>query len=256
MNAVLTAAGCTGCSVTVLASGSSIGAVADRTYNGDGHVTGPGTGSTAGKTSLTLGNSNGATASTTGSTIGAADTFLANTNDSSGTVSNQITIQFHNIAGLAVTSFDYEVFPDGTCTALSGSNCGSSGANTPSGYANQPDLEFEAGTNTNGTDAKVATIYGVKPGTTDGNATHSPNSGTSQAELAPQTIGTWSGSASGSEFDFVDWPATIGIDNLTISVPSGDITTTSSTVPEPTSIILLVTLVLFVFVTKKKLSKV
>jgi len=38
MNAVLSAAGCTGCSVTVLS-----GAVADQTYNGGGHVTGPGT---------------------------------------------------------------------------------------------------------------------------------------------------------------------------------------------------------------------
>ncbi|MGA7413959.1 MAG: hypothetical protein WBW33_26010, partial [Bryobacteraceae bacterium] len=123
MNQVLAAAGCTGCSAKVLVSGSSIGAVADQTYNGDRHVTGPGTNSAS--TSLTLGTSNGATASNMGSTIDTtADTFIANTNDSSGTVSNQITIQFLNIAGLAVTSFDYEIFPDGTCTSLSGSNCG------------------------------------------------------------------------------------------------------------------------------------
>lgn len=245
MNQVLSASGCTGCSATVLVSGSSIGAVADQTYNGDGHVTGP-----SASKSLTLGDSNGATASNTTSTTGSTDTFIANTNDSSGTVSQQITIQFAGFAGKALTinSFDYEIFPDGTCTALSGtgsnSKCGATGSSTPSGYANQPDLIFEAGTNSNGTDAKVTTLYGVTPGTTNGNATHSPNSGNSSAELAPQLIGTWTGSLTNdTELDFVDWPATIGIDNLQISY------TTTTAVPEPAGIALLGTLV--VLLTKK-----
>jgi hypothetical protein len=232
MNAVLSAAGCTGCSATVLTSGSSVGAVADQTYNGDGHVTGPGTGSK----SLTLGTSNGATASNTTSTLdGSYDTFIANTSDSSSQISQQITIQFKNITGLSVNSFDYEVFPDGTCTSLTSSGCG--GAASGGHYPNQPDLEFEAGNNMNGSDSLVTTFWGATPGTT-GSATHSPNSGSSSSEKAPQAIGAWTGDLTGvSELDFVDWPATIGIDNLNVSF------TTPSPVPEPTGMILLGTAV-------------
>ena len=243
MNQVLAAAGgCPGCSVTVLVSGSSVGAVADQTYNGDGHVTGPGNGST----SLTLGDSTGATASNTNSTIGSTDTFIANTSDGKSQISQQITLQFHGIAGLTVTSFDYEIFPDGSCSALTSGSCG--GAPTGGIYPNQPDLEFAAGTSTNGAvgaggDTIQKTYYGVTPdtsngmsGTIDGTATHSPNSGSSNSEAAPQLIGTWNGSLTGAtELDFVDWPATIGIDNLAISY--------NTTNPEPASLVLLGTLV-------------
>lgn len=232
MDAVLSASGCTGCSATV------IGAIADQTYNGENNVTGPGTGSK----SLTLGDSTGATASTTTSTLNSSyDTFIANTSDSSSQISQQITVQFAGITGLTVTSFAYEIFPDGTCPKLASGNCGASGAGTPSGYANQPDLDFEAGTNTNGTDALVQTYYGVTPGTTNGNAVKSPGSSN---ELAPQLIGTWTGSLTGdTELDFVDWPATIGIDNLTISYTTGGGGGQEPAVPEPAAIALLGTLV-------------
>src|ERR1700742_515958 len=87
MNTVLTAAGCTGCSVTVT------GAVADTTYDGENHVTGPGTGLAT--KSLTLGTSDGDTASNTNSAINSSyDTFLATTNDGSTNISSQITMKF------------------------------------------------------------------------------------------------------------------------------------------------------------------
>jgi len=236
MDGVLTAAGCTGCSVTVT------GAVADTTYNGEGHVTGPGsagTGGTAAK-SLTLGTSDGATASNTNSVVNSTyDTFIANTNDASSQISNQITMKFSGFTINGSASFDYEIFPDGSCTALP---CGS----------NTPDFEFEAGTNSNGTDPAVTsfgtngTQYGVTPGTTNGNTNNSPNS---SSEATPQYIGTWSGSLSNdNELDFVDWPATIGVDNLMISwTPTGG----QSQVPDPASVLLFGTVVAGIALRKK-----
>jgi PEP-CTERM motif len=56
---------------------------------------------------------------------------------------------------------------------------------------------------------------------------YSPASG-SGSELAPQLIGTWSGQLSGvTRLDFIDWPATIGIDNLVVDP-----------VPEPSTLLL------------------
>jgi len=163
---------------------------------------------------------------------GSYDTFISNTNDSGSQLSQQITLQFKNITGLTVNSFDSEVFPDVSCSQLDSTHCG--GSQSGGHYPNQPDLIFEAGNNTNGSDPTVATFWGVTPGTTNGTATHSPLSGSSSTEKAPQAIGTWSGSLTGvSELDFVDWPATIGMDNLNVSfyVPN----------PEPASVFLFAT---------------
>jgi len=236
MNQVLTAAGCTGCSVTVVSSGS-MGAVADRSYNGEGYVTGPGSGTT----SLTLGNSDGATASNSNSTVnGSYDTFISNTTDGSSQIAQQITLQFSHITGLTINSFDYEIFPDGSCPSLS--NCGSYNSSTGH-YANQPDLVFQAGNNNTGSDPVVNTFWGVVPGTTDGNSVLSPNHHGKNTEAAPQAIGTWSGSLTNvSELNFVDWPATIGIDNLNISFTTGTGNGNQGTVPEPVSIVLLGTI--------------
>jgi hypothetical protein len=227
MTSVLTSAGCTGCSVTVT------GAVADTTYDGENHVTGPGTPATGFiSKSLTLGTSDGATASNTNSTVNSSyDTFLATTNDASTNISSQITMKFSGFTINGSASFDYEIFPDGTCTALP---CGS----------NTPDFKFEAGTNSNGTDPFVTsfgtngTQLGVTPGTTDGNTN---NSQLSNSEATPQYIGTWSGSLSNvNELDFVDWPATIGVDNLAVTWTT---TTQQSPVPEPFSVVLLGTII-------------
>jgi len=244
MNAVLsasegfngTAATCGSLCVTVVATGNS-GAVADQAYNGEGHVVGPG------GASRTLGNTDGAT-SNSSTTPTTADTFIANTGDCGGgctnnganpnNVTNQITLQFST--GVSVTSFDYEIFPcavGGTCTS-------------------PPGLTFEAGNNSNGSDATVVALTGVTPSASgsDGSSIYSPDNPQSKhvAESSSQAIGVWAGSTgTDKEFDFVDWPATIGIDNLTISY------NTTTPVPEPAGIALFGTLV---FLLTKKLRKV
>jgi hypothetical protein len=57
-------------------------------------------------------------------------------------------------------------------------------------------------------------------GSLDGNSTHSPGSGTNHRETSKQYIGTWSGTLAtpALELDFVDWPATIAIDNLRVDM--------------------------------------
>jgi hypothetical protein len=236
MNQVLSAAGCTGCSVSVT------GAAADTTYNGEGNVVGQG-----GK-SLTLGTSNNATSNSSQAPSSTYDTFLANTNDASQQQASQITMKFSGFTINGSASFAYEIFPDGSCPVLNSANCG--GSPTNGIYPNQPDMKFEAGTNTNGTDPLVSsfgnngTQYGYTPSASgsDGSSITSPtNPNSSSPELSPQYIGTWSGSLSNvSELDFIDWPATIGVDNLSISWNTG---TGQSPVPEPFSVVLLGTIV-------------
>ena len=198
MNGVL---GCGGC-VTVT------GAAADRTYNGEGFVVGPGTGST----SLTLGNSNGATSNS--STLpGATDTFLANTNDKSVQLASQITITFNGGYSLSgIVSFDFEIFPDGTTSQ-------------------PPDFTFNAWDG--GTLLTTFSQLGVVPsaGGVNGSSTHSPNHMGSHVETNAQWIGTYTSGQLNhmTKIELIDWPATIGVDNLQIT----------NNVPEPTSIVLL-----------------
>jgi len=235
MNGILTGAGCTGCTVTVS------GAFADTTWNGDGHVTGPSTSSTTRATkSLTLGTSDGATASNQTSSINSGyDTFLATTNDAGTSTDSQITITFNGFTVNGAASFDYEIFPDATCTALTSTKCGGSASGGI--YPNQPDFKFDINGNTPVTSFGTNGVqYGVTPGTTNGNTN---NSILSSAETSPQYIGKWSGTLSNANsVNFIDWPATIGVDNLMISwtPPSGP---TGPTVPEPVSVVLFGTVV-------------
>ncbi len=245
MTDVLQAAGCSGCSVTLPTSAVSVsgasnngysqGAVTDTTYNGENHVVGPGSGGQ----STTLGDTSNATSNS--ATPGSSYTdFLSNVNNSSSQVSNQITLQFSGLTNetLTINSFAYEIFP---CQSGLG-NCTS-----------PPDMTFEAGTNTTGVDSLVTsfgtdgTQTGVTPSTTgsDGSSVHSPNSGSHSDETSSQYIGTWTagdsidaGSAGVAELDFIDWPAAIGLDNLSVTV-----TTDASPVPEPAGIALFGTLV-------------
>ena len=237
MTAQLVAQGCVGCSVSVA------GGVSDKTYTGEGYVVGPTSGHTV--SPVTLGNTDGATNNAgAGNTAaaGATDTFLANTADNSSTVSSQITLIFSGLT-VASASFDYEIFPDGTCPSLS--NCGGSS------HTNLPDFEFTTGGGAGTPVAAFGTAgirYGVVPGSGDGNQTHSTHSTWASAETAPQYIGV-SGTLAlpnVTELNFVDWPATIGIDDLVIT----------TSVPEPSSVLLFGTAGLALFLSlRRRVSK-
>lgn len=216
MTNALQSNGCTGCSVTVE------GAVADQNYTADGNVVGPREGDQY--DSLTLGDSNGATSSN-GTWNSSPDTFIANTSDSGSQVSTEISLMFTGLT-ISSLSFDYEIFPDYLCTSLN--NCGRNDSNLP-------DFKLTAGTGPIGSGLAVTafgtngTQYGVVPGTTDGTLTRSP---ANYSELAPQYIGV-SGNLAVSnvtDLNFVDWPATIGVDNLQI--------TYDGNAPEPNSLLL------------------
>jgi hypothetical protein len=189
-----------GASVTVT------GAAASSSYNGDGHVTGP----NPGTNSLTLAQLDPA----------GNGTFIQN---DTGHSSNEIKMVFSGLT-ISSISFDFEIFPDGTCPSLS--NCGGSG------HPNLPDLTLVS----NGSN-QVIEYDGVVPGQLGSYNTayiHSPASGSSANELAPQLIGS-SGvlnlPAGTTELEFEDWPATIAINDLVINPPDS--------VPEPPTTALL-----------------
>jgi hypothetical protein len=178
--------------------GAGYGVAVGQKYTGDGHVVGPG------GVSLTLGNSTN-TANNSASVSGTYDNYLSNVatladGTSPSQLSQGILITFsHGISLTGTFSFDYEVFPDGSCPSVG--SCSST-----------PDLIVT----TNGSTAYSHTFLGVAPGTlTNGTSTHSPLSGAG-TELAPQLIGT-SGNitlTNATTLKFMDWPAAIGIDNL------------------------------------------
>jgi hypothetical protein len=83
----------------------------------------------------------------------------------------------------------------------------------------------------------------------DGASTRSPDD---DPETNAQYIGSWSGSfASSTELDFVDWPPTIGIDDLTITYSDPP-----ANVPEAGSVILLGTAALgALLIARRRLRK-
>ena len=190
-------------SVTGVAGGGlGTGVAVDTTYTGDGHVVGPN------GSAVTLGNTNNATSNSV--TPGSTDNFLSNTANNASSLSTGIQITFsHGVSLTGTFSFDYEIFPDGTCSALTAAACG--GAPTGGIYPNQPDLIFSA----NGSAPVSKTLYGYTPvssGGTDGTSTKSSAMST---ETAPQYIGTYTTTLNGAtQLTFLDWPATIGVDNL------------------------------------------
>ena len=180
------------------------GAVASNSYNGDGHVTGPGTGSS----SFTLAQLDSA----------GHGTFIKN---DTGNSSNEIKMVFTGLAFSSV-SFDFEIFLDGTCPSLN--SCG--GPN----HLNLPDLTLVS----NGSH-QVVEYDGVvpgQPGSCNLTYVHSPASGPSSDELAPQLLGSsgiFTLPVGTTELEFEDWPATIAINHLVINPP----------VPEPSTMTLL-----------------
>jgi PEP-CTERM motif len=171
------------------------GAKAEQEYTGDGHVVGPSVGGNV--VPYTLGNTDGGVYHS-----GPWDTFIQN----SGSTEIKIvfSIPVHSV------SFDYEIFPDGTCPQQS-SSC------TPSS-SNWPDFKFMA----DGT--QMLHTLAIVPGSA-GTYAHSPASGTTSNELAPQYLGsaTFSFPQGVTTLEFIDWPVTIGIDNLSVQ----------TTTPEP-----------------------
>jgi len=183
------------------------GAIGDSYYTADGHVvTGPGSGSA----SYTLRNKDGGT-------------FIVNDNTQFGGSSNDINMLFSfNGATITSVTFDYEIFPDITCAALYDKHSNPSGCGG-SGNPDLPDIELKAGTTQAGA-VQVFQAFGVLP------ASPYSKSPDLNPETAPQVIGSITVSGlSAKDLDFVDWPATIGINDVVI--------TTSN--PEPATIILL-----------------
>lgn len=186
----------------MLPAGSSVavtGALATATYNGEGHVVGE-----------TLGTSDGGVHHP-----GNPDIFVINNNFAIGaSASDRFSMTFSNYSITALT-FDWEIFPDNTCSKTT--SCGSAYHPT---YANWPDIELFVNSESTARWSMLATFV---PG------------------RDPQAIGTATVDLSGvsggvTKLTFVDWPAEIGIDNLTITGCAGTngcIVTRLNNVPEP-----------------------
>jgi hypothetical protein len=190
-------------------------------YQADGHIVGAVSGNTV--TSYTLTNKDG------GSFIGTGGDFVV-----SG--ANQITMTFSGADftgsnALQNIAFDFEIFPDNSCTSLTGNNCGGNG------NPDRPDLKVSAGS------TLIATYLAGTP--TSPGYVHSPDSGVFSHETAPQEIGSASLSipAGTTELTFADWPAAIGIDNLVLTTgqctPGTSGCSTDTPVPEPGTMPLL-----------------
>jgi hypothetical protein len=285
MTNVLHTAGLSSSSVKVT---GALGEQGASSYTGDNHVVGPvidtqpGAGVTNQVFPLTLANTEGLTVPSATGSWDANPPALSNSNPD-GYIKNCTPIDpgssnggkngcgsssadiFMNFTALKIVSFsfDFEIFPDGSCTQLNtavGQNtCGKAVAGNLN--PSLPDLEIWAGDNGTGdsvTGKPIATFWGIAPNTGTTCDSTPSNSGdnltynqsgngktdssgnpvyTSPAtETAPQLLchttitNAMILAATGSSYlttlDFMDWPETIGIDNLKIYLP------------EPTSIAL------------------
>jgi len=162
------------------ASATVSGALATATYNGEGHVFGD-----------TLGTSDGSIHHS-----GRNDTFIINNNFGlyGGPASRSFSITFTNLTVFSL-SFDWEIFPDATCAL--GSSCAGMGPGPTN--PNWPDIElFVDGGGTAVWSAQAPMVAGRDPQGLG-------SSGTLNFASGVHTL------------TFVDWPAEIGIDNLTMN---------------------------------------
>lgn len=205
---------------TVALSGGGLSAsstIVTNSYNGENHVFYGQNGGVASGTQWTLG--------TTSETFGvfslhggANDNFLYTFTGTS------IIMQFTNVAPVGGVTFDFEIFPNADCSNVN--SCGPS---------NVPDFTFKV----NGyTPTLVADgINGHVTATNPPAGSHSPaTSNETNPQLGP-TFFAYSFATPMTSFtlEFDDWPATIGIDNLTFSPPRTD----RSVTPEPGTMLLL-----------------
>ena len=179
------------------------GAGAEKDYTGDRHVVGPVSNTNTVK-SKTLGTSD------KGVHHDGLDTFLVNKSPS-----DRISIEFS--FPILSASFDYEIFPDGTCPKKS-NTCKET-------TSNWPDFTFKAD------GVAHFRALGILPGDA-GTYPSSPFSGPFNKERGPQLLGTsgdWSFPEGVTKLEFIDWPRMIGIDNLSVTPVS---------IPEPGSLLL------------------
>ena len=194
------------------------GARAETDYTGDSHAVGPV--SLGVVTPLTLGDTNGGVQHAL-----PWDAYLVNQDGF-----DRITMVFSR--PVSKISFDFEIFPDGTCPFVGASGCAS---NTGT---NWPDFSLLAGS-TSSTNLVFRTL-GLAPSNMTNTMTYreSPMSYPNN-EQAPQLLGV-SGDrlfpGGVTKFEFVDWPRRIGIDNLNITFAPPPLVLR---VPEPGTLALL-----------------
>lgn len=172
------------------------GAVAERTYTGDGYVA-----KNTGGQFLTLGTSDGATSPTDFGKLSSRTNDWFITNAGASTNSNapwgtagvdKIVFVFKN--PIFNLSFDWEVFPNATCNPCSPTS------------GNYPDFKLWAGV-----DGAASAAYAFGPASFP---VSRPTVGSTT--FLPQGLGHFSTTfATGvTRVEFVDWPVKIGIDNL------------------------------------------
>jgi hypothetical protein len=186
------------------------GELSNNQYTGDGHVVGPVVNGVV--IPATLGSTDGGVQGS--ATVHSLSTGTGRDNYIVNTGSDRITITFPT--PIFSLSFDYEIFPDGTCPNPGSSNSSVNKGCTSTASANWPDFELRA-------DGSLVTPPGNKLGTVPGTAgtyCHSTASGaTGSCEPAPQYLGV-SGTITFldgvTKLEFIDWPQMIGIDNLAV----------------------------------------